>query len=188
MSETKTKKTVRRSVAIALGIICIILIAGMVEIWLYCSVQDIKKDETITNLNNEVFNKNSQISNQNSTISSLNSQLAILQNQVSNIHILNTENSTVWVDNQTRTGTEGAVWDFFNVSSAGYVSILISSNYNSTIAETAYTSKNLTLYDYQTNVGFGGIAVFPVLPSDIVVVEVRFSESSTAAVTAIYCY
>jgi hypothetical protein len=42
------RKWSERSVAISLGIICIILVAGMVEIWLSHLVQDIKKEEPIT--------------------------------------------------------------------------------------------------------------------------------------------
>jgi uncharacterized coiled-coil protein SlyX len=92
MSEMKPKKMVRRSVAIALGIICIILIAGMVEIWLSYLVQDIEKDETINILHIEVFNKDSQISqlnlqmeDQNNSISSLSSQISQLNSNVTSL-------------------------------------------------------------------------------------------------------
>ena len=182
------KKMVSRNVAIALGVVCILLIAGLGGAMAYYTMTINDKDNQINSANNTINQFNATIADQNNTIFSLNTQLAIFQNQIRNIHVTGTENSTVWVNNQTRTGSEGGVWDFYNVSSAGYVLILVSSNYNSTIAEIAYTSKNLTLYDYQTNVGFGGIAVFPVLPTYVVIVEITFSESSTATVTAIYCY
>jgi len=63
MNETKPKKMVSRNVAIALGIICIILVACIATIWVYYLVQDINKNQTITNLNNQVFNDESEITN-----------------------------------------------------------------------------------------------------------------------------
>lgn len=125
MNETKPKKMVSRNVAVALGIICIILIAGMVEIWFYYLVQDIKKDETITELNNQIFrlnleNQNNQLqtwlngnetllrqtqannTNLQNQIDSLNSNVTKLQNQMNNLtDILSLGKSTVWVDHQT---------------------------------------------------------------------------------------
>jgi hypothetical protein len=70
--ETKPKKMVGRSVAIALGIACIILIAGIGGAMAYYTMAINKKNSTVTQLNQQMTNKDSQIS-------SLNSQVAQLQ-------------------------------------------------------------------------------------------------------------
>jgi uncharacterized coiled-coil protein SlyX len=188
------KKMVRRSVAIALGIICIALVAGLAGAFAYYVNRE---NNTISSLNTQISGKdtqisqlNTQISDQNNTISSLNSQLAILQNQTKNIHILGKENSTVWIDNETtNVQNDTHSWEFDNVSSAGYVLVLVSSNNNSTFVNVITYTLNGTLVDYgEVLVGFGGTAVFSVLPSWYVLVDVGNSfVEGTATITAIYC-
>jgi cell division protein FtsL len=84
-SETKSKKMVRGSVAVALGIICIVLIAGFGGAMLYTVTLLNDKNNQIDLLNTQISSKdsqisqlNTQISDQNSTISSLNSQISQL--------------------------------------------------------------------------------------------------------------
>lgn len=157
MDETVPKKMVSRNVAIALGIICIILVAGMVEIWLYYLVQDIEKDETITKLNNQIFQLNSQISQLNSSITNL-------QNQVNNLtDVLNLNRSTVWVSGETVNLMNLSPTYEENASFAGYVSVQVSSQYNATV-EVEYFSHGVS-YENSVIVGNSGTAVFPVLPS-----------------------
>lgn len=151
------KKMVRRSVAIALGIVCIILIAGIAEIWLYYLVQDINKNETITSLNNQVFNDDSKISS--------------LQNQVSNLtDALNLQESTVWVDGGTVNIMNISPTYEENASFAGYVSVKVSSQYNVTV-EVSYLSHEVS-YENSIIVGNSGTAVFPVLPSSSISIYV----------------
>jgi hypothetical protein len=193
MSEPKVneKKMVSRSVAIALGIVCILLIAGLGGVMAYYTMQIINKNTTINNQNDTINWWNVTIADQNRMISSLNTQLAILQNQTKNIHILGTENSKVWINNQTlNVENDTLSSEFDNVSSAGYVLVQVSSNNNSTFVNVINYILNGTLVDYgKILVGFGGTAVFSVQPSWYVLVEVgnTFVEG-TATVTAIYYY
>ena len=87
MSEMKVneKKVVRRSVAIALGIICIILIAFVA----YFSITGISAQNSYNNLQDQNQQLQSwldgNITYYNSQISSLNSQIANLQNQLNSL-------------------------------------------------------------------------------------------------------
>jgi cell division protein FtsL len=89
MDETKPKKMVNRSVAIALGIICIILVAclgGAVAVYTLM-INDKSNtisslDNQISQLNSSVANLKNQVTSENSTINSLTSQVANLQKQL----------------------------------------------------------------------------------------------------------
>jgi prefoldin subunit 5 len=72
--EPKRGKVVGRSVAIALGILCIILAVGIVGAFAYYMPIVSDKDNTITTLNSQVSAKDSQISQLNSNITSLQNQ------------------------------------------------------------------------------------------------------------------
>jgi hypothetical protein len=89
MSETKPKKMVRRSVAIALGIICIVLVGGFGGAVLYTVTLLNDKDKQIASLNAQISKENNTISSLNSQISQLNSNVTNLQNQVAS------DNSTI---------------------------------------------------------------------------------------------
>jgi uncharacterized coiled-coil protein SlyX len=91
-SETKSKKMVRRSVAVVLGMICIVLIAGFGGAMLYTVTLVNDKNNQLDSLNTRISSKdsqisqlNTQISDQNSTISSLNSQISQLNATVLNL-------------------------------------------------------------------------------------------------------
>jgi hypothetical protein len=189
------KKGVSRRVFIGLEIACVILIACLVGATSSYSLQISDKDNTISSVNYQTDSLNFVIRDQNNTISSLNTQLATLQEQCSNIHILGTENSAVWIDSQTihvlsSSGPE--LWPFSNVSSSGYISVLVSSNNNSTYAGVLipYTFNYTILNNNQTiHLGFDGTAIFPIPPGLDVFVEVGTSAGEgTVTLTAIYSY
>jgi cell division protein FtsL len=89
VDETEPKKMVNRSVAIALGIICIILVAclgGAVAVY---TLMINEKSNTISSLNLQISQLNSSVANlknqvtsENSTINSLTSQVANLQEEL----------------------------------------------------------------------------------------------------------
>jgi uncharacterized coiled-coil protein SlyX len=89
------KKMVRRSVAIAIGIICIILVACLVGAFAGYMLIANDKNNTISSLHSEVTALQNQILSDNSTINSLNPQIAELENQLAS------DNSTVASDNAT---------------------------------------------------------------------------------------
>lgn len=190
-ARTKPQKMVNRNAAIILGVICIFLIAGIVETWLYYLGPDKEKDEMINTLNWLVTNQNNTISSLNSQVSSLDNEVASLQHQTNNTHIWGEENSTVLVNNET--GIESSIspaYNLGNLSAAGYLSVLISSNNTSTKVGLYYTANSMD-YAYETVLGLGGITVFPVPPSSTlatVIVGNSFGETSTFTVTITYYY
>lgn len=72
------KKAVRKSVAIALGTICIILVAGLGGAISYYTI-------TINNKENEINSVNNTISQLNATITELNNRIAQLESNLTNL-------------------------------------------------------------------------------------------------------
>jgi len=115
--EPKPKKMVRRSVAVALGIVCILLIALIA----YFTVTGISAQNSYNNLQNQ----NKQ-----------------LQNQVNNLTgILNLIKSTVWVDNQTITEIPQDSTTNWTCKAdyLGYISVQVYSGTTVPAAEVAYS-------------------------------------------------
>lgn len=83
-SETKPKKTVRRSVAIALGIVCIVLLAGLIG--LFGTIND--KNAQISSLNAQIYQLNSNVTDLQSSVYSLNSTLLQKQSQLDDLEKL----------------------------------------------------------------------------------------------------
>jgi hypothetical protein len=180
------KKMVRRSVAIAIGIICIILIVGLGGIATFYMSVISDRDNTITSKDEQIDSLNFIIRDQNNTISSLNNQAANLQSQASNLHIWSTENSTVLVNNESFGGAPSRGWGLWNFSYAGYVSVLVLSNDNSPNVEVFY-DVNGTPFDHKISLDFGGgTVVFPVLPTQFIGIQVN--NASTAATATIIYY
>ena len=157
MSETKGTKIARKRAVIALGIICILLVAGLVLVLFFGSPVD---------YNGYV----STHSHTDSDYNSLSTQNTNLQNQVNDLtNTLYLDNSTIWVNDQTvnQTAMGYSYWTF-SPSYAGYVSVnVLSSTSDLTYVRVIYSSLGVS-YDNKTYVGSGGTAVFPVLPTNLV--------------------
>ena len=159
-----------RTVAIGLGIVCIILLVGLVgTIIVYSSIID---------------NKNNKISDLDQQITSLSLQVADLTS------ITNLTKSTVWLNFKNvsiQAGYEN-VWNFISTY-AGYISVQVfSSTADNIYVRVNYASHGVN-YDNQINVGMSGTAVFPVLPASIQIsVGNPGMTSATATVTIIYYY
>lgn len=80
-SETKPRKVVGRNVAIALGIVCILLIAGLGGAMAYYTMAINDKDNQINSANNTINQLNSTIADQINTIASLNVNITNLTNE-----------------------------------------------------------------------------------------------------------
>jgi hypothetical protein len=185
MNEIKPKKMVRRNVAIALGIICIILIAGLGGVATFYMSVITDRDNTITSKDEQISPLNFIIRDQNETISSLNNQVASLQSQASNLHIWSTENSTVLVNNESFGDAPSRGWSLRDFSYAGYVSVLVLSNDHSPDVE-FYYDVNGTPFDHKISLDFGGgTVVFPVLPTQFIDIQVN-NASTDATATIIY--
>ena len=151
LSETKPKKMVRRSVAIALGIVCIVLIAGLVGAIVYY---------------------NSYVDNHHNA----DNQYNTLQSQMNNLtNIVNLANYTLWVNVQTINLTAGSYtsWNF-SASLPGYILVDVESttSYNVEVTYT-YAGSQWWLrepfhYDQLTNSPAGiKLHVFPILPATV---------------------
>ena len=207
-SETKPKKMVGRNVALTIGIVCVVLLViSLVGAFAYYTPIIDDKDNRISSLNSQTVLLNTQVSKENNTISSLNNQLATLQGQVSNIRMLGTENSTVWIQTSYDYVTQGSQLTYQiaaiytsnsaiippsqNISSPGYVSVLVSSNSTSTNVQYVWAASNGTLIglDQVIQVGLYGIAIFPVQPTTFA--YIAFTSplgTSSFTVTATYHY
>jgi len=127
--ELSEKKVVRRTIAITLGIICLILVTVLIGVASFYT----------------------------SRISSLNSKVSDLTD------IVNSEESTVWVNDTTVTQTASnyTSW-FFSASYAGYISVNVqSSTTNNTYVRVMYSAKVIN-YNNTVTVGRSGTAAFPV--------------------------
>jgi hypothetical protein len=179
MSEIKPpKKMVSRSVAIALGIICIILVAGL-GVVLFMAYSP-TSGSSITTLQSQFNDLNatyngyvSAHSHTDSDYNSLNTQntnlqshVDILTGQVDDLNsTLTLSKSTIWVDGDSVSVMGLPPTYEESASFAGYVSVQVFSPVNTTV-EVWYLSNGVS-YENSTIVGWNGTVVFPVLPSNI---------------------
>jgi len=145
-SETKPKKMVRRSIAIALGITCILLIAGLGGGMAYYIIALNNKDNQINPANNTINQLNAKIADQNDTIASLNAnitRLTIEENQLQaslgqDKTLLDSSNAQMI---QVQTWLAGNITAYQNEVNQynGEVSL-----YNTYVADHQYTNENYT--------------------------------------------
>jgi cell division protein FtsL len=206
VEKTSQKKVVGRTVAIALGMVCIVLLAGLVgAIVVYMPMvnnlqsQMTEKDNTISSLNSQISDLNNSLnqisnstSNKDTQIAALNSQVADLNSQISSLtNILYLNASAFLVYNQGVTQDPNASTTVFidMLNYAGYVSVDVQSNSTTTYVEVIYSSHGVN-YDNNMTVGTSGTAAFPVLRGTV---EIRVGNTDTvdsvnATVTATYYY
>jgi hypothetical protein len=198
MNEQKSeKKVVGRTVAIALGIICIVLAVGLVgAIADYRSIIG-NKDNTISTQGSQISNLQTWLSgnittntNYVNSHSYTNEQYQDLQNQNTNLqneindlnNITNLKKSMIW-----DVGTINATFwnDTEPVFYAGYVSVWIQiSTSNSTTVRATWSSYGVN-YDQTVIVGTSGRLVFPVLPSTV---SITVEHTSLFTVIITYYY
>jgi tRNA(His) 5'-end guanylyltransferase len=206
--ESGQKKVVSRTVAIALAMVCILLVAALVAVIVVykpmsntsaLESQLAEKDAKIASLNSSVttlqslvaryvqyFNENSSgTSDLDAQINALNAQIDELNNYLA----LNA--SGVMLNNEAVSQAANNYTSFqFDLQYAGYVSVNVQSSTSSTTyVEVLYSAFGIN-YDENKTVGTSGTAAFPVLPATIEI-RVGNTESSgtiTGTVTAIYYY
>jgi len=233
--QTRPNRRIGKSVAIALGLICVVLIAFTA----YFAVAGISAQNSYVNLQkqnnqlqtwltgnetllgetqiwlagNDTLLSQTQVNNTNlqDQIRLVNSNITNLQNEINNLHIINAENSTVWVNNTyVETGgvtngfIEAAIGWFNYVPSAGYISVRVSSNDSSTFVGFENYNANSTFVSFENwtnwnvtgaaiyfpekiDVGFGGTVVIPVLPNSMEIWVGSINEARTT-VTITYYY
>ena len=200
------KKVVNRTMVIALGLTCLVLVAGLVgSIAVYMPM--------VNNLQSQMTEKDNTISSLNNTISSLNRTNQVLQNTISQLSLNQSDmeseiaylsNMTAYLSNMTQLRVYGllvynqAVNQAADANTtiftdviyyAGYVSVAVQSNSTTTYVELAYSSYGVN-YDNNVAVGKIGTAAFPVLPAliKIIVGNTDTVDSVTATVTATFYY
>jgi len=151
-SETKSKKMVRRSVAVALGITCILLIAGLGGTATYYNMKINAKESQINTANNMGNQLNATITNQNNTIVSLNDNIMNLTNEKNQLQ--------TWLDGNETLLNQTQIWLNGNVTlllaeNANYKAQMISLNAHIAQLQTwltgnisAYNSLQSTYNDY----------------------------------------
>jgi uncharacterized coiled-coil protein SlyX len=93
MNVTKPKKTVSRNAALALGIICVVVVAGLVGAFAYYVNE---RNNAISSLNSQVASLKTEVSYQNSTVSSLNNQISELNSNITSLqNQVRSYNSTI---------------------------------------------------------------------------------------------
>jgi TolA-binding protein len=201
------KKGVNQTVAIALGLVCIVLAAGLVVVLANGSpIADSQDQQTIADLQQ-------QLTNRTNTIATLNAQIASLQNQLNNvnhnntqyeeeiaeleeqiqeyINILHLNKTATLVNNQTLTQNPNSTLVVWNddLYYAGYAKVTVESSSNTTYVQVIYNYGNVH-YNQTVTVGASGTVYFPVLPSEVGII-IGNNESTndvTATVTATYYY
>jgi cell division protein FtsL len=206
------KKVAGRTLAIVLGLACIVLAAGLVGSIVFFTPQIADRDNTISSLNDT-------ISSMNNTISSLNREIQAFQTTITQMMINQTSNSTS--DNQTITNLNSQISDltsilYLNESGylvanhpvsldananatvftedvglyyAGYITVSVQSNSTTTYVQVVYSYHGVN-YDNTITVGTSGTAAFPVLPSPLVIIlgNTETVDTVDATVTATYYY
>jgi len=184
------KKVVDRKVAIALGMICVVLAVGLVGVVAYYTA-------IINGLNSQVSQLQAwlqeNITRYESQITSLRSQISQLQSQVDEFRaIVNLEKSETWVSRQTVSQPAGGYYYWsFTVRYAGYIVVTVhSSTTDNTYVRVMWSSYGI-IYDKTVNVGASGTAVFPVLPCSRVEIRVgntNLVSGATETVSITYYY
>jgi cell division protein FtsB len=175
---TFPKRMVSLNVAIALGIICIVLVALIA----YFSIIGIQAQNSYSNLQSQ--NRQLQANNTN------------LQSQVSNLtdfeNIAYLDKDTVWVNSQTMSQPASSYTNYtFSASWAGYVEVWIqSSSVAGTHVKVIYNAYGVN-FNQEIVVVPGASAEFPILPSSSIQVEIGNSNiinGATETVMITYYY
>ena len=183
MSEqTSRKKVVSRTVAIGLGMVCIILLVGLVGAILVYSPM--------------INSKNNKISDLSQQITSLSTQVADLTS------IANLTKSTIWINfkNVSIQARYENVWNF-PANYAGYVAVHVSSNatvsdpnapvkVSHTYVHVTYSSHGVHYDQYLYIYEADETVAFPVLPSSNIQISVGSmgAETFTDTITITYHY
>jgi uncharacterized coiled-coil protein SlyX len=186
------RKVVSRNIAIALGVICVILVACLVWTLSYYTSIINEKDRRISELESVITWLSNTLRNLEDRMHNLTSQVNNLQNRVNELNsIANLEKVEVIVNRETVNQPAGGYTSWrFGVGYAGYIVVRVhSSTTHNTYVRVIWSSHGVN-YDNIIYVGTSGEAVFPVLPAYI---EVRVGNTNlfggaTETVTITYHY
>ena len=157
------KKMVNRSAAIALGVICIVVVAGLIGAFAYF-----------------VSDKNSTISSLNTQINQLNSNVTSLQDQVNDLNdSLGLGKVSGWINESITVNQPAGSYSSWNFSApyAGTIEVLVAPpTVNCTYIRVLWNYSQMNIqYDYQTigrQQNGQQYAAFPVLPTSNVEIRI----------------
>lgn len=201
------KKGVNQAVVFALGLVCIVLAAGLAVVLANGSPLVNSEDQQ------KIAELQEQLTNRTNTIATLNAQIAQLQYQINGanqnntqylqqiaelqeeiqeyINILHLNKTAALVNNQTWTQNPNATLVVWNddLYYAGYAKVTVESSSNTTYVQVVYNYGNVH-YNQTVTVGTSGAAYFPILPAEvgIFIGNIESTEIVTGAITATYYY
>ncbi|MGA2309511.1 MAG: hypothetical protein ABSG57_08190 [Candidatus Bathyarchaeia archaeon] len=204
-SETKPRKMVRRSVAITLGMVCIILVASL-GVMAYVSYSPTSGSSNAA-LQAKIDQLQEWLAGNETLLSQtqawLSGNITTYNSYVADHHhtdedytnfynIANLADSTVWVSDQTisQPASSYTLWTL-SASYAGYVSVWVqSSSVAGTHVKAIYSSHGVS-FNQEIVVSAGDTASFPILPSSSIQIEVgngNLVNGATETVTITYYY
>ncbi len=205
MENTTQKKVFGKKVIVTLGIIYVVLIAGLVgTIAFYMSLvnnlnlQMAEKDSEISSLNSQLAEKDDIISSLNAQISTFQNFLAAKDSQINllnstilylyNYLYLNVSTLLVYTSVTQDANSSTIVWNYM-LQFAGYIVVYLQSSSNTTYVELSYSYHEVDYRNIVT-VGTNGTAAFPVLPA-LVKINVGNADAISPVTTSImaiyYC-
>jgi DNA-binding transcriptional ArsR family regulator/cell division protein FtsB len=148
---SEPKRVVRRSVAMALAMMCIVLVAGIGGAIIYYTSVANDKDKTISTQNSQISRLQNETTSLNGQITSLQEQVADNQNTIQNLKAL--------LANQTVVTVQGLV---YSLSPGGYITL------NVTISQISnlYAWQAKLLFD-PTILNCGAVAIGGSYPNPI---------------------
>ena len=199
VTKPSPKKIVNRTIPLALGLICIVLVAGVVgAIAFYAPMvtnlesQLTEKDTLISSMNATIVSLQNSLNQSSSTSATKDAQIVGLNHAISTyLNYLNLNVSDLLVYNQTIYQNAGANTTIYYdmVQFAGYITVEVQSSSNTTYVVLAYSSYGVN-YNSTITVGTVGTAAFPVLPGPLYinVGNTETADAVAAIVTATYTY
>ncbi len=202
----KPKKIGGRTIAIVLGMVCLVLAAGLIAaVAVYLPTQstiarlnseNAGLQGNVTSLSQQIVNLQNILTQRDGSIADKDSQIADLRasyddeiNNLLNILNLNVSATLEGREFSMATGENLTIWAG-SVNYAGYFTVLVDSSSNTTFAQVTYSSFGIN-FDQSIVVGTSGIASFPVLPDDninIILGNTELVDSVNGAVTVTYIY
>ena len=207
--ESGQRKVVGRTVVIVLGLICVVLAAGLVGVLaVYLSgssnaseISTLKAENTalkgnMTSLTNQLATLQNSLNQANANLDSLRDQYdsdiaELNEAYLALVNLLNLNASaTILRDEPVQLGAGENVTAFEDsVQYAGYFTVQVTSDSNTTFAQIIFSYRG---FDFNNTVvvGESGTAAFAVLPGNVAVIigNTEVTDAVTATVTVTYIY
>ncbi len=182
MTETK-------NITIALGVICIVLVAGLIAA--VASGSSFSDQPDTSNLENQISNLNTQVSSLQNKVNDYKEHIDTLVDE-NNYYasIIAIDESMVVLDEETYTQDADTTTVLFDnsIDYAGYIEVQVESTSDTTYIQVSYTYEDLE-FNQTIPVGTDGTARFPVLPGTIKILLSNIdTETNTVTVTMTYFY